>query len=241
MSLSVESPILIIFDVDGTLVDAETLDHASFNHAIREITGILMTDTMWSGFEEVTSQATIHQAFGKGRHEDLSLIKDRVKDAFLAKLHLGHGQDANAIRAFSGAVDLFSGLKKSPQVGVAIATGCWRETAHYKLKAAGFDLSDIPFACASDCYTRAEIISLAAERAGMPLEQAVYVGDGLWDLRATRQLGIPFIGVGRKVETLRRAGAEHTMEVFSPETLSQVVRQLRPLRVTNGTIKNSSS
>ena len=218
---------LIIFDVDGTLVDAHALDCGSFDAAFREVTGSSLPESMWTKFEEVTSQSTIHQALGKERDHDLIAIKDQVRDLFLARLNAGHVANAEAICAFPGAIDLISGLKTSKTLRVAIATGCWRETAHFKLNAAGFDIEDIPFACASDRYSRAEIITLAAERAGLPVERAVYVGDGLWDLKATRQLGIPFIGVGRKIEALRKAGAKYTMDVLSADSLDKILERIQ--------------
>jgi hypothetical protein len=38
------------------------------------------------------------------------------------------------------------------------------------------------------------------------------VGDGVWDLRACRKLGIRFIGVGNKREKLLEAEATHVLE-----------------------------
>jgi phosphoglycolate phosphatase-like HAD superfamily hydrolase len=40
------------------------------------------------------------------------------------------------------------------------------------------------------------VVERAAVRYG-GLEDSVYVGDGVWDARACRALGIPFIGIGR--------------------------------------------
>ena len=217
---------LIIFDVDGTLVDAHALDNDSFDRAYREVAGTGLPESMWSTFDEVTAQATIHQALGKKRDEDLASIKDRIRDSFLANLQAGHGQDPASIRAFDGAVNLIADLKAHREWKVAIATGCWRETAKFKLAAAGFDLTDIPFACASDRYGRAEIISLAAERAGVPIEETIYVGDGVWDLKATRQLGIPFIGVGRKTERLQEAGAKHILAAFESSALAALIESI---------------
>jgi phosphoglycolate phosphatase-like HAD superfamily hydrolase len=234
-----KSRTLIIFDVDGTLVDAHEVDNASFNDAFQEITGMAMTESLWSSFTEVTSQATIHQALGKHRSENLSLIKNGVRDSFLARLRTGHNRNPTSIRAFEGAIGLISTLKKRSDFGVAIATGCWRETSHFKLNAAGFDLSDVPFACASDCYSRAEIISLAAERAGMSLEHAVYVGDGLWDFRATQQLGIPFIGFGRRIEALRQAGVQHTLDDWNEDALLKLLDQF-PERGSRTDLSTSS-
>ena len=217
---------LIIFDVDGTLVDAIALDNDCFDRAFSETAGRALTEEMWSQFKEVTAPAIIQQALGNA-WPDMLATKMRIKNSFLDKLQQGYEQDRASIQAFPGAVALLSGLQKNPDVGVAIATGCWRETAQFKLTSAGFDLSNIPFACASDCNKRAEIILLAAERTGQSIERAVYVGDGVWDLRAARQLGVPFIGVGRRIETLRKAGAEYILDAFEEDALVSVLASIR--------------
>ena len=74
---------LIIFDVDGTLVDANIVDYGSFDRAIQEETGITLTSTVWSTFNEVTAQAIVHQALGNDWPE-LESVKTRIKDSFYA-------------------------------------------------------------------------------------------------------------------------------------------------------------
>ena len=101
-------------------------------------------------------------------------------------------------------------------IPVAIATGDWRETITFKLGAAGIPLDGIPMATSSDFYTRAEIIAGAVVKAGRELHEAIYVGDGLWDLRACRMLGIPFMGVGARTELLRKSGAEYILPSLDP-------------------------
>jgi phosphoglycolate phosphatase-like HAD superfamily hydrolase len=220
---------LIIFDVDGTLIDATEIDNDCFDRAFQETTGVTLTASIWSQFKEVTAQAIVYQALGD-TWPDITTTLNRVKESFLVNLRAGHALNPTSVRAFDGTVDLISSLRESPVLNVAIATGCWRETAHFKLKAAGFNLLDIPFACASDCYSRAEIIFLAAQRAGIPVNRAVYVGDGVWDLRATQQLGIPFIGVGRKVDALRQAGAEYTLDSLNADALRRALEQILAAR-----------
>jgi phosphoglycolate phosphatase-like HAD superfamily hydrolase len=99
---------------------------------------------------------------------------------------------------------------------VAIATGDWRETVSFKLTSAGIPFHDIPMVTSSEFYSRADIISEAVSRAGGRLADCIYVGDGLWDLRACLQIGMPFIGVGRRSERLRSAGAVHVLENLAP-------------------------
>jgi phosphoglycolate phosphatase-like HAD superfamily hydrolase len=199
---------LVIFDVDGTLVDAHPIDNDSFDRAFQKAAGVALTAEMWMTFEEVTAQAIVHQALGHDRAD----LKE------LDGLHMHHREDGQAIRPTPGAIAMMMNLRGNPNFDIAIATGCWCETAQFKLGVAGFDVAGVPFACASDRYARADIIALAAERAGVPVERAVYVGDGIWDLKASRKLGIPFIGVGKKIDALRRAGAEHILENWAELT-----------------------
>ena len=77
---------------------------------------------------------------------------------------------------------------------------------------------DYPSASADDAPERETIIKVAMERAGRRADQkvsvAIYVGDGVWDARACRHVGIPFvgIGVGSQAEELSKEGAVHVFE-----------------------------
>ena len=48
------------------------------------------------------------------------------------------------------------------------------------------------------------------------------MGDGLWDLRACKRLGIPFIGVGHRREKLREAGATYILHDLNPTEFLQM-------------------
>ncbi len=82
---------------------------------------------------------------------------------------------------------------------------------------AGMCLDDFPFATADDAHDRPGIMTISRQRAieqfGGPLGGTVYVGDGVWDARACRVLGIPFIGVGRGAGA-KRLSEEGAMVVF---------------------------
>jgi phosphoglycolate phosphatase-like HAD superfamily hydrolase len=51
---------------------------------------------------------------------------------------------------------------------------------------------------------------------GGPIPRAVYVGDGLWDLRAARELGIGFVGVRHDADEsrLRAEGAQRIVRDY---------------------------
>jgi phosphoglycolate phosphatase-like HAD superfamily hydrolase len=79
------------------------------------------------------------------------------------------------------------------------------------MASAGMSYDEYPSASADDAPDRESIIKLAIERAsrrvGGSFSGAVYVGDGVWDGRACRNLGIPFIGIGAGTQGKKLAGA----------------------------------
>lgn len=207
---------MIVFDVDGTLIDGEKADWSSFQSAFEEVAGFVLTPTFFAGIEEVTAQAIVHQALAALPLEERRRKERAIREDFLSRLQAACVLDAAAFRAVQGAVVLLRELQHRG-IPVAIATGDWRETITLKLRTAGIAFEDIPLVTSSEFYSRAEIITSAVEKAGGVLQDAIYVGDGLWDLRACKQLGIRFVGVGRRAENLRAAGALHVLADLSPE------------------------
>lgn len=68
--------------------------------------------------------------------------------------------------------------------------------------------------------------SLAATRAGSPLEGAVYFGDAPWDVIVSRRLGIRMIGIGRRHEKLRELGVPHVFRDYTdPDAILAVLSE----------------
>ena len=74
------------------------------------------------------------------------------------------------------------------------------------------------------------------DRHGIAFDRLVYVGDGIWDVRAARRLGIGFVGIGegdREIQ-LREEGAEIVLpdyedrDAFVQAILSQARGPLDP-------------
>ena len=86
-----------------------------------------------------------------------------------------------------------------------------------KMASAGMCFDDYPSASADDAQDRESIMRVsmqrAAERYGAHFGCTVYVGDGVWDARACRALGIPFIGIGSGVGAARLT-SEGAVRVF---------------------------
>jgi hypothetical protein len=100
---------------------------------------------------------------------------------------------------------------------VVLITGGWRDSARLKMASAGMCFDDHPAASADDALDRESIMRLSKQRAAEHYGEAfactVYVGDGVWDARACRSVGIPFIGIGTESRATRLS-AEGAVCVF---------------------------
>ncbi len=203
---------LIIFDVDGTLIGGESSDWKSFNEAIAAVLGFIPTEDFYVTLSDITAQRIAEASVRLSGRQNGVGWEERIQEEYLRRLRVAHAEDSRAFLPRSGAVALLDYLAATPGVSIAIATGDWLSTVSFKLSAAGIDISRYPVATASDTSRRADIIRCAVERAGQPLVESVYVGDGTWDLRTCREIDLRFIGTGARTDRLRAMGAAAIVE-----------------------------
>lgn len=130
--------------------------------------------------------------------------------------------DSASFSEIPGASVALKMLKQDSDWAVAIATGCWRESALLKLRVANIDPDGIPAAYAEDGLSREDILEAAVTRSLVQhevsrFEKIVSIGDGLWDVRTAGRLSFGFLGIGagESATRLRQAGARHVIEDFS--------------------------
>jgi phosphoglycolate phosphatase-like HAD superfamily hydrolase len=109
-------------------------------------------------------------------------------------------------------------------------------SARFKLASAGLPVDAFPWASADDALGREDILRTAIRRAGQvygrdTFEKVVYVGDGVWDGRAAKALGIAFLGIGagERAGRLVDEGASCVLPDFSDS-----VRVIECLRDAQG-------
>lgn len=209
---------LIIFDVDGTLCDTEEVDGRCYVEAIQSVTGLSVASTDWSRYPEVTSSAITQHLLSEFGVPNGAAVEKLVLAEFVARLDSESRRRPDSFMPTAGAFELFEDLKQREGYGVAIATGCWRDSSMLKLTRCGFAIGGVPVASSTDTACRADIIALAASRAGAGVNDAVYVGDGVWDLKAAREIGMRFIGVGEHHDTLREHGASRVLASFAEKS-----------------------
>jgi phosphoglycolate phosphatase-like HAD superfamily hydrolase len=190
---------LVIFDIDGTLTQTVKADEECFVHSLTEVYGFSDVDTDWSRYKHATDSGLFHEIYESrtGRSPSPGEIS-RFRQHFVGLL--AQVASRAAFGPVTGAPLLLSHLAESAEHRVALATGAWRDSARLKMTSAGLCYDDYPAASGDDALDRESIIRLslqrAAERYGS-IGSTVYVGDGVWDARACRSVGIPFIGIAR--------------------------------------------
>lgn len=209
---------LVIFDIDGTLTRTAEVDEVCYVRAFEEELGWTGISTDWAGYPSCTDEAIALEIFARhgGRPPRDGEI-DRVRRRFLSLLEAALAEDT--FTEIPGAGEALRRLRSDPCFRVALATGAWESSARLKLRTAGLEVDGIPFASSDDHPHREEIVRRAiarAEAGNGPFESIVSVGDGVWDVRTARALGIGFVGIGsgERAERLRREGAERVFEDF---------------------------
>jgi HAD superfamily hydrolase (TIGR01509 family) len=194
----------VLFDVDGTLVD----------------TNYLHTVTWWQAFAQGgqhVPMADIHRAIGMGSDQLLDRLlpdnRDKDADSGLTASHDAlYATYWTRLRPLPGAVELLRACKKR---GLTVVLASSAGEAESGVLRGVLDAEDaIDAATFSGDVERTkpapDLVEVALEKAAVPAERAVFVGDTVWDAQASRKAGVPCIGllsggIGR--EELADAGA----------------------------------
>ncbi|MYE49600.1 MAG: serine hydrolase [Gammaproteobacteria bacterium] len=193
---------LVLFDIDGTLVDSDEFDSELYVQAVREVLGMEINND-WSAFRNVTDGGILDEIMDNaGLKVDRLRVHTEVKAVFVELVSEYLHEREGRLPEIEGAGAFLAELESVPEVSMALATGGWEETARMKLRAAGLDRYSLPLASGSDAFTRVEIMQIAEKRAlgGRKPSRRTYFGDGVWDKRASEELGYDFIAIGDKVQ-----------------------------------------
>ncbi|MEE8397594.1 MAG: HAD family hydrolase [Desulfobacterales bacterium] len=214
---------LVMFDIDGTLTATTDIDEGCYVQAVEAVLNIDNIDTDLTHYTHVTDEGIAVEIIERHRgrkatekelldlrHYFVGLIEEHILD-YPADLH-----------PIEGAGEMMADLSRRTDCAVSLATGGWQESAILKIRAAGLDIEDSPMATSNDAISREDIMALSAERACDRYnvdcyDSVVYVGDGMWDLRAAHAMGYHFVGVaeGSRASQMRKEGANHIVPDFA--------------------------
>lgn len=189
-------PVLVIFDIDGTVLDSAPIHHGIIA-AVLGAAGLDVTRKPWDAYRNYTDRGVIDELSQeiRGRPvslEELAAFDAAYRDAFAAR------HAATPVVEIAGARRLLDDLAALPSVHVAFATGSLPAVARSKLALLDIDPDTAILATSGDGITREAIvetaIAAAESRAGCALDRVI-LGDGKWDERTAANLGIPFVAV----------------------------------------------
>jgi HAD superfamily hydrolase (TIGR01549 family) len=195
-----------LFDLDGTLVDSVYQHVLAWKEAMASV-GIQVA--VW----------TIHRRIGMSGGLMANAVLRETGHAVTAdeadrllRLHAeAYARLATAIRPLPGARELLVYLSEAG-VPWAIATSGRIESARRTLETLGVPAT-VPIVTRDQvghAKPDPDLFLAAADRLGVPIADAVVVGDSVWDLLAARRaraLGVGLLSGGYGQDELERAGA----------------------------------
>ena len=227
---------LVIFDIDGTLTQTTNVDDQCFVQAFVDEMGLKGINSDWSRYPAVCDSGITQNIFREylGRKPHFSEVT-RLQRRFAVLLEEAYRQEPGRFVGTPGAAQTIHALRHDADYGVAIATGGWQLSALLKLEKAQIDIAGLPAAFADHGITREAILAAAMVMARTKYRQpqftqVTYIGDGVWDVRSAKQLGIGFIGVahGEKEMALRAAGATAIIQDFTDyDRFREVLEEFR--------------
>ncbi|MDH3743933.1 MAG: HAD family hydrolase [Acidobacteriota bacterium] len=206
---------LILFDIDGTLLDCGRQVRSFFAGALDRVFGTAgaIDEYDFAGRTDDRIATDLLQQAGVSRER----IRDglpRMKERYFRDLD--EGLDRASMRVLPGVLATLETLAAEPEVKVGLLTGNWEQGARIKLGRVGLNRY-FPFgAFGDDVKERQEMPPVALKSAGDLYDRAfspaetVIVGDTERDVDCARAHGIGAIGVttGRhSADQLAAAGA----------------------------------
>ncbi len=201
---------LLVFDLDGTILDGHGAGHEAMERAFLQVMGH-PGEFNHLDFAGRTDPAMLHLAAQRAGITITAEQWPRLLDAFVTAL----SETAGATRALPGVPMLLRQLARNPCVGLAVGTGNVEAGAAIKLRAAGLADVFLVGGYGSDGESREAMLKVAVARArsfyhaeDAPL---VTVGDTPLDVTAAHALGLRCIAVATGhygQSDLRAAGAD---------------------------------
>lgn len=224
-----------LLDIDGTLMPTQELDNRCYWRAIDDVVGGAPACLDLDGFAHVTDGGILDEWMRRTHGRTPTAAETtRIRRRFLDLLADEHRRCPSAFEPLPGLVPWLEAARADGTDRIALATGGWSHTARFKLRAAGLARWRLPLASSDDAGTRTGIMRIARQRAlagssrtagtggtiylddNMDDAPTTYIGDGPWDLRASRDLGWDFVGIGSgsAAERLAAAGAVDVFDDF---------------------------
>jgi phosphoglycolate phosphatase len=206
---------LVLFDVDGTLVDSQHAIVAAMTAAFEDF-GLPVPPRQ--AILGVVGLSLVHAVSGlleEPHAHPVEAIADRYKQAF----HDLRRRPDHVEPLYAGARETLDALSARPDVLVGLATGKGRRGVAGLIDMHGLHGRFATIQTADDHPSKPDpsMILAALAETGVDRTRAVIVGDSSYDMAMARQASIAALGVGwgyQDTTTLERYGADAIVERY---------------------------
>ena len=225
---------LVLFDIDGTLLNSAGMGRASMQRALGEVFGSPGNPSY--RYDGKTDKQIVRDVMRLEGHSDehIDSRMDDLIELYLDGLRSGASSGQFDVRPLAGVVEVLDALEARKEVVLGLLTGNVEAGARVKLTAAGIDPDRFRInAFGSDHEHRPQLPAIAQRRASETLgleivgERLVVIGDTPADIECGRSLGARSIGVASGHYTVEQLQAHDPYAVFpSLANTKQVVETI---------------
>ena len=213
---------LVLFDIDGTLLNSGGMGRAAMRRALGQVFGSPGNPSY--RYDGKTDKQIVREVMRMEGHTDehIDSRMEKLVELYLEGLREGAKSGKFNVRPLDGIPEILDALEQRDDVILGLLTGNVEPGARIKLKAAGIDPDRFRInAFGSDHEHRPELPAIARRRAGETLgldiagDRVVVIGDTPADIECGRSLGAKAIGVASGHYTVEQLQSHQPYAVFS--------------------------
>lgn len=210
---------LVLFDIDGTLLDVHGAGRKSFSKALQMAWGIdeTLDGFSFAGATDLGVLAKLRAQHPNIRMEEVAVFFQALQDALAVEL------TATPPRVYPGALETVAHMARNDSVVLGLVTGNASACAKLKVSHAGFRTEDFQVGAFGDEDADRNVLASAAlqraQRETGRFDEVTLIGDTPSDIGAALSIGARAVGVSTgsfDADTLRAAGADLVLAELAP-------------------------